>query len=160
MVISLIVALAQNNVIGANNQLLWHISDDLKRFKALTTGHTVVMGRKTYQSIGRPLPNRKNVVISRNSSFVAEGCTICSSLDHALELCANDYEVFIIGGGQIYEQALPIASRLYLTKVHAKYTGDTYFPIINPCQWKTTSEENRESTDGLKYTFINMERII
>lgn len=159
MTISVIVAIAQNNVIGANNQLLWHISADLKRFKALTTGHTVIMGRKTYQSIGRPLPNRKNIVISRNASFIAEGCTVCTSLNEAIKLCANETEVFIMGGGEIYRQALPLANKLYLTKVHGSYNGDTFFPEIDTNKWCIILEQQGTPTaEGLEYTFIDLER--
>ena len=159
MIISIIVAIAHNNVIGANNRLLWHIPEDLKRFKALTTNHTVIMGRKTYQSIGRPLPNRKNIVISRNVSFKAEGCEVLASLEQALQRCGNEDEVFIMGGGEIYRQALPKANRLYLTKIEQTYMGDTFFPEFNQHDWRMVQEHKGTPKDGEpSYTFINMER--
>lgn len=160
MNLSIIVAVAQNNVIGGNNSLLWHISADLKRFKALTTGHTVIMGRKTYESIGRPLPKRNNLIISNNRDFRAEGCTVFHSLDAALAHCANDDEVFVMGGGQIYRLALPKANKIYLTRVHRNFEGDTHFPNINPSEWRVTHEQPGVPNDeGLEYTFVDLERI-
>lgn len=159
--ISIIVAIAENNVIGANNQLIWHISDDLKRFKALTTGHCVVMGRKTFESIGKPLPKRTNIVISRNKDLVIDGCTVVSSLENAISACGKDDEMFIIGGGELYRQALPLAQKLYITWVHKKFNGDTFFPEIDFSQWREVLREKGKptETDGLEYTFINYERI-
>lgn len=159
--ISVIVAVAENNVIGANNQLIWRISDDLKRFKALTIGHSIIMGRKTFESIGRPLPKRHNIVVSRNKGLQIEGCTVVSSLKDALALCAQESVVFVIGGGELYRQALPMASKLYLTRVHKAFEGDTFFPEINMDEWKEVFTEKGKptETDGLEYTFINLERI-
>ena len=159
--ISIIVAVAENNIIGANNQLIWHLSDDLKRFKALTTGHSIIMGRKTFESIGRPLPNRHNIVVSRNKSLQIEGCTVVSSLQDAIALCVEDSEVFVIGGGELYRQALPLASKLYLTKVHKSFEGDTFFPEIDMNEWREVYSEKAKptDTDGLEFTFINLERI-
>ena len=122
--ISIIVAVARNGVIGGGNTLLWHISEDLKRFKALTTGHPVVMGRKTFESLGRPLPNRTNVVVTRQHIEIP-GCTVAGSLEEALALFPAQEEVFVTGGGQIYAQALPLADRIYLTTVMRDYEGDT-----------------------------------
>lgn len=138
--ISLIVAVAQNGVIGDRNALLWHISEDLKHFKALTSGHPVVMGRKTYESLGRPLPNRTNVVVSRQELEIP-GCRVVHSLDEALALFPGDEEVFIIGGAQIYAEALPRADRFYLTRVFHDYEGDTRFPEWNEAQWRLVSSE-------------------
>lgn len=138
--ISLIVAVAQNGVIGDRNALLWHISEDLKHFKALTSGHPVVMGRKTYESLGRPLPNRTNVVVSRQELEIP-GCRVVHSLDEALALFPGDVEVFIIGGAQIYAEALPRADRFYLTRVFHDYEGDTRFPEWNEAQWRLVSSE-------------------
>ena len=138
--LSLIVAVAQNGVIGDRNALLWHISEDLKHFKALTTGHPVVMGRKTYESLGRPLPNRTNVVISRQELEIP-GCRVVHSLDEALALFPGDEEVFIIGGAQIYAEALPRADRFYLTRVFHDYEGDTRFPEWDEAQWRLVSSE-------------------
>ena len=139
--LSLIVAVAQNGVIGDRNALLWHISEDLKHFKALTSGHPVVMGRKTYESLGRPLPNRTNVVISRQELEIP-GCRVVHSLDEALALFPGDEEVFIIGGAQIYAEALPRADRFYLTRVFHDYEGDTRFPEWDEAQWRLVSSES------------------
>ncbi len=148
--VSLIVAVAQNGVIGGDNRLLWHISEDLKNFKRITTGHPVVMGRKTYESLGRPLPNRKNVVITRQDIAI-EGCQVVHSLEEALALFSAEQEVFIIGGAQIYKQALPIADKLYITHVHHDYKGDTLFPEYDAEQWTKLSAEHFER--GEKYEF-------
>ena len=137
---SIIVAVAQNGVIGDRNALLWHISEDLKHFKALTSGHPVVMGRKTYESLGRPLPNRTNVVISRQELEIP-GCRVVHSLDEALALFPEEEEVFIIGGAQIYAEALPRADRFYLTRVFHDYEGDTHFPEWNEELWRLVSSE-------------------
>lgn len=139
--ISIIVAIAHNNVIGAGNSLIWHISEDLRRFKAITTGHPVIMGRKTYESIGRPLPNRTNVVITRQADFAVEGCTVVHSLQEASALFPENEELFIIGGGQIYAEALPLAKRLYLTEVDADYEGDTYFPQWDQSEWNLIEKD-------------------
>ncbi len=125
--VSIIVAVAENGVIGDKNTLLWHISEDLKHFKAVTTGHPVIMGRKTYESLGRPLPNRTNVVITRQQVEIP-GCRVVHSLGEAVALFPGDDEVFVIGGAQIYAQALPLADRFYLTRVFRAYEGDTHFP--------------------------------
>ena len=125
--ISLIVAVAENGVIGDRNALLWHISEDLRHFKAVTTGHPVVMGRKTWESLGRPLPNRTNVVITRQNIEIP-GCTVVHSLEEAVALFPADEEVFVIGGAQIYAAALPLARKFYLTRVFRAYEGDTRFP--------------------------------
>lgn len=138
--LSLIVAVAENGVIGDKNTLLWHISEDLKHFKSLTTGHPVVMGRKTFESLGRPLPNRTNVVISRQELEIP-GCRVVHSLDEALALFPEDEEVFVIGGAQIYAEALPRARRFYLTRVFRAYEGDTRFPEWNEHEWRLVKSE-------------------
>lgn len=140
MTLSIIVAVSENGVIGDRNRLLWHISEDLKRFKALTTGHPVVMGRKTYESLGRPLPDRTNVVITRQALDLA-GCRVVHSLAEALALFPAGEEVFIIGGAEIYAQALPIADRFYLTRILHPYAGDTRFPDWNEADWRLTRSE-------------------
>ncbi len=150
--ISIIVAVAENGVIGDRNMLLWHISEDLRRFKTLTTGHPVVMGRKTCESLGRPLPNRRNVVITRSKTQIA-GCEVVHSLDEALALFPADEEVFVIGGAQIYAEALPIADRLYLTRVHRDYEGDTRFPDWNPAEWRLAASEHFECGAEYPYPF-------
>lgn len=160
MNISIIVAIAQNNVIGNNNQLIWHIPGDLKRFKSITMGHTVVMGRKTFESIGKPLPGRKNVVISRQSNFKPEGCLVYNSFDKALNSLKTEDEIFIIGGGEIYRMAMPLTHRIYLTKIHKDFTGDTFFPEIPLEDWEITYEEliSEDEKTGFSYSYINLER--
>lgn len=151
MTVSIIVAKAKNNAIGKDNQLLWHISEDLKRFKALTMGHPIIMGRKTFESIGRPLPGRRNIVISRN--FTREGVETASSVEDALARCQGEDEIFITGGGEIYRQTMDIADRLYITDVDCEPDGDTFFPEIDPGLWK---EDAREDHEG--YSFVNYTR--
>lgn len=148
--VSIIVAVAENGVIGDKNALLWHISEDLKHFKAITSGHPVVMGRKTFESIGRPLPNRTNVVITRQPLEI-EGCTVVHSLLEALALFASDQEVFVIGGAQIYAEALPLADRFYLTRVMHAYAGDTCFPEWDEQAWRLTASESFPC--GLEYPY-------
>lgn len=152
--ISIIAAVARKGVIGGNNDLLWHISEDLKRFKALTTGHPVVMGRKTWESLGRPLPNRINVVVTRNEDFSAEGCTVARSLEEAFRLFGPDEEIFVIGGGQIYAEAMPMADKLYITWVEADYEGDTYFPEVSDARWRETVRERHECGAKFEHPFV------
>lgn len=159
MVLSVIVAIADNGVIGGGNELLWHIPDDLKRFKRITSGHSVIMGRKTFESIGKPLPNRRNIVVTRNLEFYVVGVEVASSLATALEMTKNEAEVFVIGGGEIYRQALPMASKLYITRVHAEYKGDTYFPEIDPQEWQLVYSEKGNPTISPNYTFEEYIRI-
>ncbi|MEW5845706.1 MAG: dihydrofolate reductase [Bacteroidota bacterium] len=159
MELSIIVAIAENGVIGGGNELLWHIPEDLKRFKRITSGRSVVMGRKTFESIGKPLPNRRNIVITRNPEFRVEGIEVANSLNAALELTKTEDEVFIIGGGEIYRQALPLATKLYITRVHANYDGDTYFPEIPMQQWQLVSSEKGNPTARPGYTFEEYTRI-
>lgn len=154
--ISIIVAVAKNNVIGCANKLIWHISEDLKRFKALTSGHPVVMGRRTYESIGRPLPGRTNVVVSRQSDLVIEGVVVADSLERALQIAKDSpggEEVFVIGGDQIYRQSLPLADKIYYTLVEQEPEGDAYFEPIKASHWQI---ESLEKHDG--YSFINYTR--
>ena len=160
MKISMIAAIAsKNRAIGKNNELIYHISEDLKRFKKITSGHIVIMGRKTFQSIGKPLPNRINIVITRNPNFYEENVIVTHSLDEALhlaELKAPDDEVFIIGGGQIYKEAIGKADKLYLTIIEGNPDADTFFPDYSDFK-KVVSEESRES-EGYKYKFLTLER--
>lgn len=151
--ISIILAVARNGVIGKDNSLLWHISEDLQRFKRITTGHPVVMGRKTFESLGRPLPNRRNVVISRRQGYAPQGVQVAGSLDEAISFFEIDEEVFIIGGGEIYRQAMPLADRLYLTVIHRDYDGDTTFPEIDERQWTRTFREYHERGKDFPYPF-------
>lgn len=152
--VSIIVAVAQNGVIGDDNKLIWHISEDLKRFKAITTGHPVVMGRKTFESLGRPLPNRENVVVTRNPHYFAEGVTIADSLGEAIGMFPADEEVFVIGGAEVYRQAMVLADRFYLTEVCRDYEGDTRFPEWNREEWELVSEEYHERGAEFPYPFV------
>ncbi len=151
--ISIIVAVAQNGVIGDRNALLWHIREDLQHFKALTTGHPVVMGRKTHESLGRPLPNRRNVVVTRQETTF-EGCETVHSLGEALALFPAEKEVFIIGGAQIYAEALPLADRFYLTRVEHSYEGDTRFPEWDASQWRLVESEAFPHGESYPYPFV------
>lgn len=140
--ISIIVAIAQNNAIGKDNQLLWHLSDDLKRFKRLTSGHTVIMGRNTYLSLPNgALPKRKNIVISDQKDDAFEGCEMAHSIEQALMLAGDEDESFVMGGGMVYKQLLPIAGNLYLTTVHKSFEADTFFPEIDFSQWQEIESE-------------------
>ena len=158
--ISLIVAAATNNVIGVQGDLPWRLSEDLKRFKAITMGKPIVMGRKTYESIGRPLPGRQNIVITRQFGYVAEGCTVVASPDEAVEAAGDAAEVMIIGGGHIYEQFLPIAERIYLTRVHADLEGDAFLPDISEDDWRVVSEESHPADESNDYNvdFLVLEK--
>ena len=151
--ISIIVAVARNGVIGDRNRLIWHISEDLRRFKAITTGHPVIMGRKTFESLGRPLPNRINVVVTRQTGYRAEGCVVAGSLEDAIRRFDPSEEIFVIGGAQIYAQALPLAGRFYLTRVFHAYEGDTHFPAWNDAEWRLVSSESFASGANYPYPF-------
>jgi dihydrofolate reductase len=154
MNIVIIAALSIDGVIGANGRIPWHIGDDLKRFKRLTTGYTVIMGRKTYESIGRPLPGRTNVVLTRNTQFQApDGVHVFATLDAALDSCrqAGETTAFVIGGAEIYREALPLADRLVLTRVHQHVEGDTYFPAYDPTRWREVSREDHDAYAYVEY---------
>ena len=160
--LSIIVAIAENNAIGKDNDLIWYISDDLKRFKKLTTGHSILMGRKTYESLPNgALPKRENIVISRNKELQLPNCTMLYSLEEAIEKYANTpEEVFVIGGGSIYKKLLPYVNRIYLTQVHATFEADVFFPEIHFEDWLKVSEENHQKGEKNEYdySFINLER--
>lgn len=158
--LAIIVALSENNVVGIENRLPWKISADLRRVKALTMGHHILMGRKTHESIGKPLPGRTNVIISRNGNYSAEGCVIVNSLDAALELAKQDPEIFVFGGGEIFKQALPLVQKIYMTRVHTNIDGDTYFPELNPEEWQLTEEERHaaDEKNEFDYSFLTYER--
>ena len=154
--ISIIAALAENRTIGKQNQLLWKIPEDMKRFRQITAGHSVIMGRKTYDSIGKPLENRTNIIITRNNDLKAEGCVVVSSLEEALEEAkkVEHNEIFIIGGGDIYRQSLPFTDKLYLTIVKGAYDGDVFFPDYSAF---TNEKLRKESSDeNYKYTFLEL----
>jgi len=155
--VKIIVATSKNRVIGNDNKLIWKLSSDLKRFKELTTGNPVVMGRKTFESIGKPLPNRRNIIITRNENYEVDGCEIVSSLEEAFLLTNND--CFIIGGGEIYKQSIEVADKIYLTLVDCEVNGDTFFPDIDST-WKKISRKDFESDEKneYRYSFIEYEK--
>ena len=162
MKISIIVAKASNHVIGLNNEIPWHLSADLKKFKKITMGHPILMGRKTYESIGRPLPGRRNIIISRNVDYEQTGCLVFNQVEEAVNACQKqgEEELFVIGGASLYEEMLPKANRLYLTQIHKEFEGDTFFPYINEQDWKEVARENVDSdkTVDFKYSFLALER--
>jgi dihydrofolate reductase len=149
--LSLIVAVANHNVIGVNNTLPWHLPEDLKRFKALTTGHHIIMGRKTYESLGRLLPNRTTVIVTRNKTYAVAGALVANSLEAALALCVQDNEPFLIGGEQLYQLGLPLANKLYITHVDITVEGDAFFPDINQADWELIKEDKLVSQTGITY---------
>ena len=156
MKISLIAAIGKNRELGKNNDLIWKIPEDLKRFREITRGHAIIMGRKTWDSLPtKPLPNRSNIVITRDTGFKADGAIACSSIEQALEK-AGDGEIFVIGGGQIFKQAMPFADKLYLTVVDANSDADTFFPDYSAFT-RVVFEKEAES-EGQKYKFIDLER--
>jgi dihydrofolate reductase len=160
--ISIIVAVAQNDAIGKNNDLLWHISADMKRFKQLTSDHTLIMGKRTYLSLPvKPLPNRRSIVITDDPDDQFEGCFMVYSIEAALALCNRLEENFVIGGASVYRQFLPLTDRLYLTKVHKDFDGDVFFPNVNYDNWKLISEENYppDEKNDFAYSFLIYDRI-
>ncbi|MGB1807719.1 MAG: dihydrofolate reductase [Porticoccaceae bacterium] len=165
MKLSLIVAVSRNGVIGIDNQLPWHLPEDLKYFKSVTMGKPLIMGRKTYDSIGRPLPGRTNIVVTRDPSWQAPGVDVAQSLEVALQLgqsaceAAGADEIMVIGGEQIYRMTLPAADRLYLTQVDAEVEGDAFFPEVDFSQWQQISEQLPELTDTHPYRFLQLDRI-
>lgn len=156
----IVVAVAANMAIGRDNQLLWHISEDLKMFKRLTMGCPVIMGRKTFLSIGRPLPGRKNIVVSRSWPDAPETVEVAHSLAEAYALCGDVERCFVIGGGQIYREAIDCADALYVTEVHESFEADTFFPEINPETWEQaeTSETFTDEKSGMSYAFVTYRR--
>ncbi len=151
--ISIIVAASTNNVIGTQGNLPWRLSDDLKRFKKITMGKPIIMGRLTYESIGRPLPGRQNIVITRQRDYVAEGCEVVESAAAALAVAGEASEIMIIGGGEIYSLFLPLANRIYLTRVLADVQGDAYFPALNSDEWNLSVHEQREADESNAFDF-------
>ncbi|NDK55892.1 dihydrofolate reductase [Pontibacter fetidus] len=159
--IAIVVAVAENNVIGKDNQLIWHLPADLRFFKNLTMGHPIIMGRKTYESIGKPLPGRTTVIITRQQDFEAPGCIVVNSIDEAItEAQTIDQDVYIIGGAEIYKQALARTDTIYLTRVHYRFEGDTFFPEIKENDWEVIYEEKHEPDEKNKYSysFITLKR--
>ncbi|HEY4326288.1 MAG TPA: dihydrofolate reductase [Mucilaginibacter sp.] len=159
MIVTIVVAISENHVIGKDNKLLWYLPNDLKHFKDITTGHTIIMGRKTYESVGKPLPKRRNIIITRQPITI-EGCEVVNSIEAALALYANENEVFIVGGAEIYKQAISLTNRIYLTIVHKQFDGDSFFPELDKNEWKEVSHEDHEPDDKnkLPYSFITLER--
>ena len=157
--LSLIVAKAENNVIGKDNKLLWHLPEDLKRFKNLTTGHTIIMGRKTFESLGRVLPNRKHVVFTQNHNFKVDDVNvkIVHSLQDIQEYVEDKNENFVIGGEKIYNLLMPYVSKMYITEIHKDFDGDTFFPNVDLESWKETSRE-KMNADDFDYDFAVYER--
>lgn len=151
--ISIIAAISKNGVIGNNNKLLWHIPEDFARFKKITSGHPVIMGRKTFESIGKPLSNRTNIIITRDENYKTEGCLVVHSLEEAIKL-ANGKKIFIIGGGQIYKQAITFADKLYLTVIKKDFSGDTYFPDYS--RFKKVIYKKDGKSGNLEYTFLEL----
>ncbi len=157
--ISLISALAQNRTIGIDNTLPWRLPEDLRHFKALTLGHHILMGRKTYESIGKPLPGRTTVIITRGDYAAPAGVKIAHSLQEAIAICGADEEIFFVGGAQLYAQALPLADRLYLTEIQAEVEGDAWFPDYDRAQWREVSRDRRtDEAAGLEYHFVVYDR--
>ncbi len=151
--ISMIVAADEQNVIGKDNQLIWHLPDDLKFFKQKTSGHAIIMGRNTFESVGRPLPNRTNIIITRDRTYSAEGCEVVHSLEMALDIAKKvDDNPFIVGGEQIYRLALPIANQVFLTRIHHSFEGDRHFPELDDA-WKETSAEFHPTDDKHAHSF-------
>ena len=151
--------MSDNYVIGLKNKLPWHISADLKNFKNITLGNPIIMGRKTYDSIGKPLKDRDNIVISRDNSLKIDGVEVVDSLEKAIFMTAEAPVTFIIGGEQIYQIALPIATHMYVTKVEGNFEGDAYFPDYNQQEWREVGREDLITDDNLKFSFLKYERI-
>ena len=159
--ITIIAAAASNNALGKDNKLIWHLSKDLQHFKTLTNGHAVIMGRKTFESMPRALPKRTNIVITRQSDYQPDNITVTSSLSEALTIAKNDPRPFIIGGGEIYKESMSVADEIELTRVHADFDADTFFPEINPHQWKEVWREEHPADERHKYafTFLRYQKI-
>ena len=153
--ITIIAAIGNNNELGKDNDLIWHLPADLKRFKKVTTGHTIVMGRNTFESIGKPLPNRRSVIITRNKDYQQEGCVVVHSLEEAIELMKDEEMAFIIGGAQIYQEAMQkqLVDQLDITKVHEDFEADVYFPEIKDSEWTLFSNETHTPDEKNKYTY-------
>jgi dihydrofolate reductase len=162
MKISLIVAMASNRAIGLNSQMPWHLSADLKRFKQITMGHPIIMGRLTFEAIGRPLPGRTNIIVSRNPSYQQEGCVVVASIEAAINYgCGLADEVFVIGGATLYEATLPLAASLYITQIKQDFDGDTFFPDFDRSNWTEVEREDvvDDAKAGFDYSFLKLQKI-
>ena len=159
MTVSIIVAIGENHAIGKNNQLLWHMPNDLKHFKDITSGRTIIMGRKTFDSVGKPLPRRRNIVVTRQDITIP-GCEVVKSIEDGLALCKDEDEVFIGGGAEIYKLAMHLTDRIYLTIIHQNFDADTFFPEIDKNEWKEISREDyhADEKNPYPYSFITLER--
>lgn len=157
----LVAAASENNVLGKDNDLVWHLPDDFKRFKQMTTGHSIVMGRKTFESFPKPLPNRTHYIVTRQKDYKVEGCVVVHSLEEALQMLKNEARIFIIGGGQIYHQSMSFGTKIELTRVHTKVEGDAFFPEINPLEWKLTNQEFHPKDDrhAFDFTYQTFEKL-
>lgn len=151
--ITLIAAAAENNALGKDNQLVWHLPDDFKRFKQITSGHYIIMGRKTFESFPKPLPNRTHVIITRQKDYAFEGCIVVNSIEDAIKVCPKEEEVFIIGGADIYNQSIDFADKIELTRVHANFEADAFFPEINLNDWKLIFEEKHAQDEKHNFDF-------
>lgn len=151
--LSLIVAMDDNRLIGSNNGLPWRLPADLAFFKRTTMGKPIIMGRKTFESIGKPLPGRRNIVVTRDPGFSAEGCDIANSIDTAIDLCADAEEIMLIGGASLYQQALERATQLYITRIHHSFDGDTWFPEFDESAWKLQNREDHDAGHGNDYAY-------
>jgi dihydrofolate reductase len=153
--IILIAAVAENFALGKNNDLLWHLPNDFKRFKEITSGHYIIMGRKTFESFPKPLPNRTHIIISRQKEYKKEGCIVVENLQKAIGACPKDENIFVIGGGEIYSQSIQLADQLDITRVHHSFDADVYFPEINMNIWELTSEKfnSKDEKHHFEYTF-------
>ncbi|HLG24856.1 MAG TPA: dihydrofolate reductase [Candidatus Nanoarchaeia archaeon] len=158
MTISLIAAMSRNFVIGKNNSLPWNIKEDMKHFRELTLNKPVVMGRKTFESIGKPLPERQNIILTKDRNYKAEGCVIVHTVKEAIKAAGNEKEIMVIGGSQIYELFLPIADMIYLTIIEKDFEGDAFFPKLEREEWKEISRINHYE-NGLSFSFVDFERI-
>ncbi|TXC93196.1 dihydrofolate reductase [Metabacillus litoralis] len=160
--ISLIVAMDENRLIGKDNQLPWHIPQDLAYFKRMTMNHKIVMGRKTYESIGRPLPGRENIILTRNRSYKMDACKVLHSIEELLELSKNtDENIFVIGGAEIFKEILPYSDRLYMTHIHHNFEGDTFFPQLKDTDWETVSVESgiKDMKNPYEFDFVVYQKI-
>lgn len=158
--ITIIAAVGRNRALGKDNDLIWHLPADLRRFKSLTRGHHVIMGRKTFESLGKPLPKRTNIVVSRNPHYRAEGCIVVTSLEKALEIAQTDPKPFILGGAEIYKQALSVADLMDLTFVHEDFEADAFFPEFDPGEWEMTSREDfhKDEENVYDYSFVQYKK--
>ena len=151
--ITIIAAIAQNNALGKNNKLLWHLPNDFKRFKNITSHHCIIMGRKTFESFPKPLPNRTHIIISRQKNYHSPGCIVVDSLQEALKACRKNEEIFIIGGGEIYKQSIEIADKLDITKVHHTFEADTFFPEIELSKWLLDTSQFHQKDENHLFDF-------